>query len=108
MVPHGYAKLIHYADRKEKFMDFLGLGGAVSLALVIFAEFFCSLLLAAGLLTRLTLIPLIITMFVAVFIRHNGEIFGDGETGFLFLVMYCVIFLLGAGRYSADRLLLKK
>ncbi len=108
MLPHGYTKLIHYAERKEKFMDFLGLGGAFSLALVIFAEFFCSILLAAGFLTRLTVIPLIITMFVAVFIRHNGEIFGDGETGFLFLTIYSVIFLLGAGRYSADKVLLKK
>lgn len=108
MMPHGYAKLTHYAERKDKFMNFIGLGSAFSLALVIFAEFFCSALLAAGLLTRLVLIPLLITALVIVFKAHNGEIFGDAETGFLYLVSYVVIFIAGPGKYSADRLLLKK
>jgi putative oxidoreductase len=108
MMPHGYAKLMHYAERKDKFMNFMGLGSAFSLALVIFAEFFCSALLAAGLLTRLVLVPLIITALVIVFKAHGGEIFGDAETGFLYLISYVVIFLTGPGKYSADKLLLKK
>jgi putative oxidoreductase len=108
MMPHGYAKLIHYAERKDKFMNFMGLGSAFSLALVIFAEFFCSALLAAGLLTRLVLVPLIITALVIVFKAHGGEIFGDAETGFLYLISYVAIFITGPGKYSADKLLLKK
>lgn len=108
MVPHGYSKLIHFAERKDKFMNFLGLGSAVSLALVIFAEFFCSMLLAAGLLTRAVLVPLGITMAVAVFKAHHGEIFGDGETGFLYLSIYVVLFISGPGKYSLDKLILKK
>ena len=108
MMPHGYGKLIHFAERKDKFMNFLGLGSAVSLALVIFAEFFCSALLAAGLLTRFVLVPLAIAMTVAVFKAHNGEIFGDGETGFLFLTMYAMLLINGPGKYSLDKLVLKK
>lgn len=108
MMPHGYSKLIHFAERKDKFMNFLGLGSAVSLALVIFAEFFCSALLAAGLLTRFVLIPLSIAMAVAVFKAHNGEIFGDGETGFLFLTIYVMVLISGPGKYSVDKLVLKK
>lgn len=108
MMPHGYSKLIHFAERKDKFMNFLGLGSAFSLALVIFAEFFCSMLLAAGLLTRLVLVPLSIAMAVAVFKAHNGEIFGDGETGFLFLTIYVMLLISGPGKYSVDKLVLKK
>ena len=108
MMPHGYGKLIYFAERKDKFMNFLGLGSAISLALVIFAEFFCSMLLAAGLLTRVVLVPLSITMVVAVFKAHNGEIFGDGETGFLYLTIYIVLFISGPGKYSLDKLVLKK
>lgn len=108
MMPHGYNKLIHFAERKNKFMNFLGLGSAISLALVIFAEFFCSLFLAAGFLTRLALVPLSITMAVAVFKAHHGEIFGDGETGFLYLTIYVMLFISGAGKYSLDNLVLKK
>jgi putative oxidoreductase len=108
MMPHGYAKLMHYAERKDKFMNFMGLGSTISLALVIFAEFFCSALLAAGLFTRLVLVALIITALVIVFKAHGCEIFGDAETGFLYLISYVVIFIKGPGKYSADKLLLKK
>lgn len=108
MMPHGFNKLIHFAERKDKFMNFLGLGSVVSLALVVFAEFFCSALVAVGLLTRLVLIPLIVAMAVAVFKAHNGEIFGDGETGFLYLASYCILLLTGPGKYSLDKQVLKK
>lgn len=108
MMPHGYSKLIHFAERKDKFMNFLGLGSTLSLVLVISAEFFCSILLAAGLMTRLVLVPLTIAMLVAVFKAHNGEIFGDGETAFLYLTVYVVLLISGPGKYSMDKMVLKR
>lgn len=108
MAKHGYSKLAEYSEIKADFYDFLGMGMEFSLVLTIFSELFCSILLAWGLLTRLTLIPLIITMIVAVFDIHKGEIFGDGQTAFLFLVGYVALFLTGPGHFSADRFLFKK
>src|ERR1043166_1724354 len=105
MMPHGYGKMMHYAEKQEKFMNFLGLGGSVSLALVIFAEFFCSILLAAGLFTRFALIPLIVAMCVAVFKSHGGDIFGDGEHAFLYLAIFIPLLITGPGRYSGDHFL---
>ncbi len=107
MIPHGYDKLAHFADMKAKFISFMGLGNAVSLALVIFAEFFCSLMLAAGMLTRFVLIPLIINMTVAVFTAHKGEIFGTGQNAFLFLTIYVFLLITGAGKISVDNALFK-
>jgi putative oxidoreductase len=43
MLHAGYYKLTHYAALQSNFMNFLGLGKSVSLALVVFAEFFCSI-----------------------------------------------------------------
>ena len=40
---HGYDKLIHFGEKHSTFMNFMGIGSTVSLALVIFAEFFCGL-----------------------------------------------------------------
>lgn len=102
MIHHGYGKMTHFADMQEKFIDFLGLGGSISLCLTIFAEFFCSIALALGLMTRLVAIPLIITMLVAIFVAHKGEVFGDGESATVYLLIYVVILLAGPGRYSAD------
>lgn len=104
MIPsHGYAKLATYSERKDDFMSFLGLGGPLSLALAIFAEFFCSVLLMAGLFTRLAVIPLIITMLVA-FSVHDWEFFGKYDLIPAFLLGYFAILLLGPGKFSIDAL----
>ena len=102
MIPHGYDKLIHFNEYKKDFTNFLGLGGAISLGLVVFAEFFCAIFLMIGLFTRLILIPLIIEMFLVVFQAHHGQIFGDGEHGMLFLIGFIAIFLCGPGKASVD------
>jgi putative oxidoreductase len=83
-------------------MNFMGLGNTISLGLAVFAEFFCAMFLIMGLFTRLTVIPLIITMCVVVFMASNGEIFGDGEHGSLYLVGFLVILLCGPGKASVD------
>ena len=45
MMAHGYEKLRGFGDMQHKFMNFMGIGSTASLALVVFAEFFCSLFL---------------------------------------------------------------
>ena len=102
MMNHGYDKLVHYGSRHSKFMDFLGIGSSISLALVIFAEFFCSLFIVLGLFTRLAVIPLIIAMSVALFKAHQAQFFGDGEKAALYLSAYIVLLLVGPGRVSVD------
>ena len=102
MMNHGYDKLIHYGSRHNKFMDFMGLGPSISLALVIFAEFFCSLFIILGLFTRLAVIPLMIVMGVALFKAHKGQFFGDGEMAAVYLAGYITLLLLGPGRVSVD------
>lgn len=102
LLPHGYDKLVNYATYKKDFMNFLGLGGAVSLALLIFAEFFCAGLLVLGLFTRLAAIPIIIAMGVALFKAHKGLIFSEGEHAALVMLIATAILLIGPGRISVD------
>jgi len=102
MINHGYGKLVHFGEMQGKFMNFLGLGQTVSLALVVFAEFFCSIFLILGLFTRLSSIPLIVAMSVALFKAHNADFFGDGEKAAIFLGCYLVLLILGPGKISVD------
>jgi putative oxidoreductase len=104
---HGYDKALHFAALKEKFMSFLGMSPAISLGLVVFAEFVCAIFLIVGLLTRFACIPLITTMAVAVFMAHGGDITGEGEHPTLFLVGFITILFTGAGKYSLDAVLYK-
>ena len=105
MIPHGYDKLVHFASYKKDFMNFLGIGSTLSLALVIFAEFFCSVFLIMGLFTRVVASILLIEMFVVVLKAHNADIFGDGEHGSLYLAGYLAILLVGPGKASLDGIL---
>lgn len=105
MLNHGYSKLIHFADMQPKFMNFLGLGSTVSLSMVIFAEFFCSVFLILGLFTRLATLPLIITMGVALWKAHHFEVFGDGEKAVLYLGAYITLLLVGPGKASLDSMM---
>ena len=107
MIAHGYDKLLRFSSLHNTFLNFMGIGSTFSLTLVIFAEFFCSLFLVLGLFTRLSVLPLIITMCVALFQVHHGEVFGKGETDALFLTSYLVLLLLGPGRVSVDSLISK-
>lgn len=99
---HGWSKLADYSSNVDSFRDPIGLGSALSLQLAIFAEFFCAILLAVGFLTRLSLIPLIITMAVAVLIVHADDPFSGKEKALLFMVVFIFQFFSGPGRYSVD------
>ncbi len=105
MIPHGYDKLMNFAAESSKFADPFHIGAPVSMGLTIFAEFFCAILIVAGLMTRLACIPLIIAMGVALFDAHDGKIFGDGEHAALYFLGYIALLLAGPGKYSADRLI---
>ncbi|GGF00871.1 putative oxidoreductase [Chishuiella changwenlii] len=108
MLTHGFGKLQKLINGTFEFADPIGIGPEMSLALVVLAEIVCAFFILIGLLTRLAAIPLIITMLVAVFIIHDKDSFGNKELGLLYLILSIVIFLVGAGKYSIDRLVLKK
>jgi putative oxidoreductase len=107
IIPFGYSKLVHFAEKKDSFMNFLGLGSTLSLVLVIFAEFFCGMFVILGLFTRITVIPLVIAMLVVVFKVNKGDIFGDKAEAALFLASFLVLLLCGPGKASVDGLINK-
>jgi putative oxidoreductase len=102
LASHGYDKLIHFHDMENKFMNFLSLGQTVSLSLVVFAEFFCAILLILGLFTRFAAIPIIVVMSVALFKVHDGQLFSEGEKATIYLAGALTILLCGPGRISID------
>lgn len=109
MLVHGVPKMITLftADPIE-FADPIGMGQTASLALAVFAEVICSVLLILGLATRLATIPLIITMVVAVLIIHAADGWGRQEMGAIYLVNYIVLLIAGPGKYSLDFYFKKK
>lgn len=104
MLTHGIGKFYKLiGDAPIEFADPLGVGVTASLVLVVFAEVFCSVSLIFGIATRLSAIPLIITMLVAAFIAHANDGFGKQELPLLYTVIYIVLVISGSGKIAVDR-----
>jgi putative oxidoreductase len=91
-----------------QFPNPIGLGEKTTLTLVLFAELVCSAFLIIGFATRFVTIPLIINMFVIVFIVHGYDGFEKQELPGLYLLIYILLFIMGGGKYSVDNLITKK
>ncbi|NOY88422.1 MAG: DoxX family protein [FCB group bacterium] len=105
---HGSDKLVNFGQIATNFPDPLGVGSTFSLMLVVFAEFFCSLAIAFGFLTRWATIPLIFNMFIAAFVIHGGDSWGNRELALLYLLPYVTLLISGPGRFSLDHLIFEK
>lgn len=119
MAFYGYEKLVHFqemaaSDFWANNVSFLGQKGAFPLALTVFAEFFCSLLLIIGLFTRLSLLPLLFCMAYIFLVIFPFSIISSGDNGmeinttFFYFIIYLGLFFTGPGKYSLDYMLLKK
>lgn len=109
MLTHALPKLDKLiANDNIEFMNFLGLGSAISLVLVVFAEFLCSVFIILGFLTRLATIPLMITMLVAFFVVHSSDPYSVKELSLVYFFFYFAILVLGSGKFSLDWLFSKK
>ena len=105
MMWHGVSKIDNFSMLVENFPNPIGLGSRMSLYLAIFAEVICSAAVIVGAFYRLALIPLVITMCVAMVVVHNGQSFAAKELALIFLVIYILLFIMGAGRYSLDNMI---
>ncbi|MBG9376759.1 DoxX family protein [Panacibacter sp. DH6] len=99
---HAIPKLMDFSSLQYKFHNFMGIGSRFSLILVLFAELFCSMFLVLGLFTRFVVIPLIITMMVAIFSAHAGEPITESELAVLYGTVFITILFIGPGKISID------
>ena len=105
---HGFGKFFGFSQIAPHFPDPIGLGSTFSLVLATGAEFFGSILLALGLLTRWASLSLLSVMSVAFFIVHASDPFQKKEVAFLYGLFFLFFLVCGGGKYSLDAILKKK
>jgi putative oxidoreductase len=95
---HGMQKLIGFSAIAPSFPDPLGTGSTWALALAIFGELFCSVAFIFGFLFRLSTIPMIFTMVVALFTAKQ-------ELALAYLLLYVILYIFGPGKYALDTMI---
>lgn len=109
MLVHGIPKLIMlWNGQGAEWLNPIGIGSTLSLFLATFAEFFCSILILLGFMTRLAAFVLFINFCVIVFAYDAGTPWSVAEFPTLYLLVYGVLVLTGAGRLSIDRVLARR
>lgn len=101
---HGLDKLTNFNELSLTYPSVLGFGSYTTLMVAIFCEFACSMFLLVGLMTRIILIPMVLSMAVAFFDIHDGMM-PEGELSLIYLVIFLGLFIAGPGRYSVDYLI---
>lgn len=104
---HGIQKAADFPALAQTFPDPIGLGSRFSLLIITITEIGGGALIAAGLLTRLAALALMIGMSVAAFVVHAPFTIADSELPLAYLAVFAALFLSGGGRYSADYYLRK-
>lgn len=101
---HGLVKVQNFGAYAANFQSKLGLNPKIEFGLATGAEVVGAGLLVLGLFTRISALSLVVTMAVAFFMAHKGQLTGDnnGELAFIYLAGYLTIFLAGPGRFSVD------
>jgi putative oxidoreductase len=126
MASHGFGKLqMLLSGDYSQWQDPIGVGIAASLAMAVFGEFVCSLLVMAGFATRLAAIPPAFAMGVAAFVIHADDplsmqtaamrfFSGESENWFskepalLFLIPFLALVFTGPGKLSLDALIVSR
>ena len=108
LLSHGRQKLASFTEKSEVFPDPLKIGSFLSLSLATFAEFFCSILLILGLLTRFASLNLLITMLTAGLIFHYKDPFAQKELALLYAFGFAYFTFVGGNRYSLDQGLFRR
>lgn len=106
MLTHGSGKfLMLMGDEAITFADPIGIGQSTSLALTVFAEVFCSVLLIFGVASRLAAFALFFTMLVAAFVVHLDHGLAKQEMSMLYGSVYLALTVAGAGKFSLDHVI---
>jgi putative oxidoreductase len=99
---HGLEKIVNYQEEVRSIPDPFGLGGEVNVAIAIFSDVFCALLVMGGLFTRLAALSVLCTTLVGLLFVHINDPWHGKDVPMVYSIMFLVILLLGPGRYSLD------
>ncbi len=94
---HGLPKLLDWSVELQRIEDPFGLGATLTLAMAVFAEVICPVLLILGVFARLACLPVLAVLGVALVVVHPEWTLGEAQFAWLFAVLYAGLAITGPG-----------
>jgi len=96
---HGLPKLLHWQSELQYIEDPFDLGATPTLALAVFAEVLCPILLILGVFARLACLPVIAVLLVALLFVHPQWSLEEGQFAWWMLILFTTLAIGGPGAY---------
>ena len=103
MLTHAIDKIENFGVIADTFPTPFGLNSWVSLSLITFIEFVGSIMIIAGIFTRIAALVLMLSMVIAAFFTFDIFVFSERELALMYLGIYITLFITGGGSYSLDK-----
>jgi putative oxidoreductase len=102
LVVHGLPKLLDFNQQLTLIEDPFHMGAQLTLILAIFAEVLCPLLIVTGIFVRLSCLPILFLLLVALVVVHPDWTLEQGQFGWLLLIIFTTVFIAGPGRLALN------
>ncbi|MFF7063590.1 DoxX family membrane protein [Pseudomonas sp. NPDC008258] len=99
---HGLPKLLNWSTELQRIEDPFGLGATLTLALAVFAEVICPLLLILGVFARLACLPVLAVLGIALVMVHPEWTLEEAQFAWLFTVLYAGLAITGPGAWAIN------
>jgi putative oxidoreductase len=107
IVAHGLKKIGIGVEKAEVIPNPFHLPEGLNSAFAIGGNLFFPLLIIAGLLTRLAILPVLMITLAGYFFVHWHDPVLVRDTPYIYSIIYLLLLVLGPGKYSVDFLLHK-
>lgn len=99
---HGLKKLAKDGGESEVVPNPLHLPPKLNQLIADFSDIIAPVLVALGLATRLSALPILAVTLTGYFVVHRKDVRSVRDIPYMYSLSYLFIFLVGAGRFSAD------
>lgn len=97
---HGLPKLLNWSTELQRIEDPFGLGPTLTLAMAVFAEVVCPVLLMLGVFARLACLPVLAVLGVALAVVHPEWTLEQAQFAWLFTVLFAGLAITGPGAWA--------
>jgi len=104
---HGLPKVTDFEAEIAHIPDPFSFGQLPSALLAVFSNIVCPVFVAAGLFTRLAVLPILIVTLTGFFIVHGDDPARVRDVPFMYSLAFGLLLVLGAGKFSVDNRLAK-
>lgn len=99
---HGLKKLAKDGGEAEVVPNPLQLPPKLNQSIADFSDIIAPFLIALGLATRLSVLPILAVTLTGYFVFHRKDVLSIRDIPYMYSISYLFIFLVGAGRFPAD------